>query len=243
MTSRSKGPRQGFEWLTNRERVPNRNDERGYDERQLFPATDPETGTTEFTVNGYSPYPTVEDGYHATATLEVGLEGGAAVTRLVVEPSSYVMDGAASRDREVHEMRSSPVNSSVMSRVKFTEILTSVFEEEHRYSEALAGLPEKQREIQQRLDRMRRRSPRRDPVIAAQQTEDVLAAMREGRGYQSRLSGEWGIGVDAVKKRVERLRKDGWLRQEYGRPGETLIAWRAALETDDPEPSLNSKED
>ena len=242
LARRSRSPRQALEWMP-LEIVPD-DTEQGYSTVQLNPETDPKTGTTTYTVNGYSRDPTVEDGYRVSVTIELDPTGGPAVTRLVIEPSRTVTDADdVHRPREPHEKRLSPVNSSVLSLVKFTEILNRLIEVEQGFAEFMAEKPERRKEIQQRLDRMRQRRPRKDPAKAAEHAEDVLAAMRSGRGYQARLKDEWSIGLEGVKKRVSRLRQDGWLHTDYSRPGKTLVAWRALLETDDSETPPDREEE
>lgn len=241
MAPNTRSPRQALSWVPF-EIVPDDN-ERGYSLVQLNPEKDPATGSTTFVLHGNSPAPTIDDGYRVAATVEVDQEGGATVTRLEFVPSPTILDEGVRRPRTAEERRLAPINSYVVSLVKFTEILHCIVEVERGYAESLAELPERQAEIQLRLDRLRQRRPKKDPAGAAKHAEEALAVMFAGRGYQARLREDWGIGIEGVKKRISRLRADGWLHREYGRPGETLVAWRAGIVADDREPSLDSKED
>jgi hypothetical protein len=199
----------------------------GYRAVQLNPVFDPTTRTTTFVMKGYSPNPTVEDGYHLTATVEVGPTGGAAVIRLEIEPSRTIAEKEdVHRPRLTEEKRLSPINSSTLALLRFTEILNRIVEIESTLSGFLADSPVRQVEIQQRMERLRERRPRKDPATAAEHAEQALAAMQDGRGYQARLSDEWGIGVEGVKKRISRLRADDWLHGDYGKPGDRLTKWR-----------------
>ena len=222
MAPKPRGTRQALEWMPFKI-VPD-DSERGYRTTQLIPTVDPVTGATTFEMHAYSPSPTVEDGYHVTAIVEVD-PVGAAVTRIEVEPSPTILEDGRHRPRRPDEARRSPVNSSTLSLLKFTDMLNRIAEVEQMYADFLSGSCH-QAGVVERLAQLKRRRPRKDPATASRHAEEALASMHEGRGYLERLLDQWGIGLEGVKKRISRLRADGWLAKDYGKAGETLIAWR-----------------
>ena len=224
MASTQKSPRQALDWMP-LEIEPD-DSERGFRTHPVIPVRNPKTGITTFPMHAYSKRPTAQDGYHVTATVTVGPAGGAVITRLEIEPSRSILERGRHRPRRPEEERLSPINSTTLSLLKFTQLLNRIVEIESTLSEKLADSPAHQAEIQERIERLRERRPRKDPATAAEYAEQALAAMQDGRGYQARLSDEWGIGIEAVKKRVSRLRADKWLHRDYGKPGDTLSIWR-----------------
>jgi hypothetical protein len=219
--------------------VPN-DSERGYRLVQVNPQRDSETGRLSFTMHGYTPTPKTSDGYHAIVKIDLDADGRAVVTRLVIEPSETVQRADGShRLREADERLLSPINSTTLGLVRFTEIVNRIAEVEEDYAGVVASeLPEAGETISQSAKNLKKRGRRKDLAKDARHAEQVLNSMREGRGYLARLKdidGDWTVSDEGIKKRVSRLRKDGWLHADYGKPGPTLVSWRKNHGTDEEE--------
>ncbi len=219
--------------------IPHDN-ERGFRTVAVYPNQDQETGHYVFEMHGYTPAPTLKDGYHMTATIELDDDRGAAVTRLVIEPSSTIQqEDDTHRAREPNEMRLSPVNTTVLGLIKFTEIVNRIAEIEENYGAKIAPIRSGEGALAKlRSTNLKKRGPRKDLAKDANRAEQVLRSMQQGRGYQERLvrlDEDWFVGIDAVKKRIKFLRRDGWLHADYGRPGPTLVSWRRNQDTDEEE--------
>lgn len=214
--------RQQIEWLPF-ELVPDDSD-RGYRLVQHNPLTDPETGITTYEMHGYSLRATTTDGYHVTVILELDPAEGTAVTRLTIKPSRFVEEGDRYRPREPDEVRKSPINTSVLKLISFTDIVNRIVDVENLYARATVEIPEVSGAATDRAQDLKKRGPRRDNKKHARQAEQVLNSMRQGRGYQTRLGDEWIAGRNTVKKRISQLRERGWLTGRA--PGLLLETWR-----------------
>lgn len=224
MTDEPRSTRQPFEWMP-LEIVPD-DSERGFATVPVYPVF----GSRRYIIHGHTPAPKLTDGYHVTATVDIDALAGAAITRLVVEPSTTVLEGGRHRHREPEENRLSPVNTSTLARIRFTDILNRIADIEMRYELATADIPQISKATGKLIADLNKRGPREDERKHALWAQQALNAMKQGRGYQARLydlhPGNWSISRDGVKKRISRLREDGWLHTEYGRAGPTLVQWR-----------------
>jgi hypothetical protein len=198
--------------------------DRGFYVKQINRERNRETGTYTFTVHGYTPAPTPTDGYHITATVELGAEGGPAVTRLLIEPSDTILEADRHRMRQPDENHLSPVNTSVLTLIKFTAIINRIAEVEEIYAEAIAADPKATAAERELLANLKRRQPRRDDAKHARHAEEALAAIGDGRDFNSRLKHQWMLSPDGVKKRISRLRERKWLTGRAAGPA--LTAWR-----------------
>ena len=86
MTDEPRSTRQPFEWLP-LEIIPD-DSERGFATVPVYP----EFGSQSYIMHGHTPAPTLADGYHIIATVDIDAVDGAVVTRLVVEPSTTVLE-------------------------------------------------------------------------------------------------------------------------------------------------------
>jgi hypothetical protein len=229
MTTESRSTRQPLDWMPLE--IDPDNSKRGYHTIQHNPIPNPHTGGWTFTMFGHTPQPTVTDGYQATAVVELGTDHGAVVTRLVIEPSRLIHQGDDThRLRLPDELPLAPVNSSTLSLIKFTEIANRIAEIEERYALFLEdALPTAGQEALDRATSVHKRGPKKNLEAHAKYAEQVLDSMRQGRGYQKRLAElyptDWA-GIEATRKRISRLRQDGWLRSSWATPGPQLLAYR-----------------
>jgi hypothetical protein len=235
LPSNPTGTRTPIDWLPF-EILPD-DSERGYRPIAIYPKQDQETGRYVFEMHGYTPTPTVTDGYHVTATIELDDNRGAAVTRLVIEPSSIIQrEDDTHRVRERDEMRLSPVNTTTLGLIKFTEIVNRIAEIEQEYGTLVAPIESGEGALAKlRATNLKKRGPRKDLSRDAKRAEQVLRSMHQGRGYQARLvwlDEDWFVGIDAVKKRIRFLRRDGWLHTDYGKPGSVLVRYRKDHDSD-----------
>jgi hypothetical protein len=206
--------------------IPNDSD-RGFATVPVYPVS----GSRTYIIHGHTPAPTPTDGFHVTATVDIDAVDGAVVTRLVIEPSTTIQEGGRHRPREREEKRLSPVNTATLTRIKFTDIINRIAEVEMSYAQAVADVPAVSDAIEERIADLRKRGPRKDQREHARWARQALASMRQGRGYQARLEDlyprDWTMTRDGIKKRISRLRADGWLHTEYGRSGPVLDQWRS----------------
>jgi hypothetical protein len=216
--------------------------ERGFRTISEIPITNTQTGGYTYRIHGHTPKPTPTDGYHITATIDLDAHGGAVVTKLVIEPSSVIREGDSHRPRQPDELRQTPVTTTALGLVKFTEIFSRIEELETKLLKALAEeRPELQAAgvqfetaraaVEERLRRLSRRGPRSsNDAKHARHAEQVLDSMSQGHRYQPRLRElypqDWTLSDDGIKKRIRRLRDNGWLHRDYGKPGPTLTEWR-----------------
>ena len=228
MTPEPRSTRQALDWVPF-EIVPDDSD-RGFAALPTYPTKDRARGVDYYPLHAYSPAPTPEDGYHVATIVEIDPTEGAAITRLVIEPSPTIFKDGRHRPRRKDEQRLSPVNSSALTLIRFTDILNRIAQIEDVYVEAASDLPDITSDSLAMIDGLKKRGPTKQPARAARHAEQALDAMHKGRGYLRRLPAiypeDWTISSDGVKKRIGRLRADGWLHREYGREGPVLDAWR-----------------
>jgi hypothetical protein len=213
------------------------NSERGYSVVPIYPKKDQRTRAYVFEMHGYTPVPTLTDGYHITATIELDADRGAAVTRLLIEPSVTIQqEDDVHRKREPNERRLSPINTSTLGLIKFTDVVNRIAEIEEGYGARITPAHTEAAEMAtQRAVDIKKRGGRKIAAKDAKRAEQVLHSMRQGRGYQARLVGhdqDWFVGIDAVKKRIKFLRRDGWLHTDYGKPGPALVRYRKDHDSD-----------
>jgi hypothetical protein len=207
------------------------NNDRGYVTRQLYPTPNEAIGGYTFEIRGHTPAPTPTDGYYVAASVDVESTHGAAITRMVIEPSAFIQEGDLRRPRTDAEKHLSPVNSSVLGLIKFTDIINRLAEVEEEYADRVKEIPGMETAANERLENLRRRGPRRNDAQYARHAEQALDAMSKGRGYQRRLKqlypADWYINDESLKQRIRRLRENEWLAPpRYPLPGIALIEWR-----------------
>lgn len=184
------------------------------------------------TLHGFTPYPTVPDGYEATVSLRLLPSGGIRIVSIELRASQRVIEGGILRARQPAEESLSPIDSAAWSLIRISDIKKAIATID---DDVAAVAPRLREEVDMFMRLAGRRRSLKIEERQARWAEQVLQAMASGEGvaYRALLPGmfveDWAHCADeTIKQRVRRLRKDGWLApsDQYGRPGPRLIAWR-----------------